>query len=279
MAKLLLNDGSGPAQEFFLPSGLSRVGRNGDNQIVIEHPSVSSFHGEITTGADSVTIKDLGSTNGTFLDGNPIQESTITHGQTLRLGAVQLTLEAPETIKEPLSVDGAPSLVPSLPAASKPRLSVRLEHNPAPALEPAPGVAVRAIQTNHAAPKPTPEVDRERVEAEARSKMLWGDAPEEVVKFLRMKGLSIEEASSLGNSLLKERVKILRGIGIQKIFTGIGLMCVPVVSFFGFLHMGIFPINLFAMTVMVGLYGAWRLLKGTFMFLSPKSEPGDVADK
>jgi hypothetical protein len=109
--------------------------------------------------------------------------------------------------------------------------------------------------------------------------MLWGDAPEEVVKFLRMKGLSIEEASSLGDSLLKERVKILRGIGIQKIFTGFGLMCVPVVAFFGFLHMGYFPIKLFAITVMVGLYGAWRLLKGTFMFLSPKSESGDVADK
>jgi hypothetical protein len=54
---------------------------------------------------------------------------------------------------------------------------------------------------------------------------------------------------------------------------------VPVVAFFYFLHIGVFPIKLFAMTVAVGLYGAWRFLKGMFMVLAPKSEAGDVADK
>ncbi|MDB6035144.1 MAG: domain containing protein [Verrucomicrobiales bacterium] len=273
MAKLLLNNGGGPAQEFQLPSGLSRVGRNSANEIPIEHPSVSSFHCEINAGGDCVTIKDLGSTNGTFLDGQPIQESTLAHGQSLRLGAVQLTLDAPETIKAPLLVDGAPSLVPTM---SKPRLSVRTDQTHAPVIEVNPVIVTPTTQPTS---RPMPQVNRDKAEQEARSKMLWGDPVEEVVKFLRMQGLSIEEASTMGNSLLLERVKMLRGIGVQKIFTGIGLMCVPVISFVGFLKMGVFPVKLFAMTVMVGLYGAWRLLKGTFMVFAPKSESGDVADK
>jgi pSer/pThr/pTyr-binding forkhead associated (FHA) protein len=273
MAKLLLNNGNGPAQEFYLPAGLSRVGRNTTNEIPIEHPSVSSFHCEINAGDDCVTIKDLGSTNGTFLDEKPILESTLAHGQILRLGAVQLTLDAPQTVKTPLAVDGAPSPVPAL---SRPRLSVRTEQAHTPTRESSP---VTVAPAAHTTSRPTPQVNRDKAEQEARSKMLWGDPVEEVVKFLRMQGLSIEEASSLGNSLLLERVKILRGIGVQKIFTGIGLICVPVISFVGFLQMGVFPVKLFAMTVMVGLYGAWRLLKGTFMVFAPKSESGDVADK
>jgi hypothetical protein len=62
-------------------------------------------------------------------------------------------------------------------------------------------------------------------------------------------------------------------------FMGIGLVCVPIVAFFVFASMGVFPLKLFAVTLMVGCWGAWLLLKGTIMFCAPKSEPGDVADQ
>jgi len=42
---------------------------------------------------------------------------------------------------------------------------------------------------------------------------------------------------------------------------------------------GSLPLKLFAVTVAVGLWGAWWFLKGMIMFCAPKSEPGDVADK
>src|SRR5262245_42075490 len=105
MATLLLNSGTGEAQQLFLPPGLSRVGRNSANDIQIEHPSVSSFHCEITAAADSVTIKDLGSTNGTFIEGRPVQEAGLAHGQRLQLGSVEMILDAPP----------APTLVPAVP--------------------------------------------------------------------------------------------------------------------------------------------------------------------
>src|SRR5437867_181495 len=94
MAKLLLNSG-GQAQELFLRSGLIRLGRNSENDIEIDHPSVSGFHCEISSGSDSILVKDLGSTNGTFIDGSPIQEACLTHGQRLQLGMVELVLDAP----------------------------------------------------------------------------------------------------------------------------------------------------------------------------------------
>jgi len=283
MAKLLLNNGSGQAQEIFLRSGLSRVGRTSANEIQIEHPSVSSAHCEITFAGDSLIIKDLGSTNGTYIDGQPVQEVCAVHGQRLQLGSVELLVDAPETVSASPQLDGASVAPPPIPVTTKPRLTVGLHHQPATAPEVPPQAAMAASSlAPHGRPtanKSPFEVDPAKVEAEARSKMMWGDAYEDVVKFLRMQGLGLPEASAMANSLLKERVKALRGIGVQKIFTGIGLMCVPVVAFFYFLKLGVFPIKLFAMTVAVGLYGAWRFLKGMFMVLAPKSEAGDVADK
>src|SRR3954469_11416013 len=128
MAKLLLNNGSGQGQEIFLPSGLSRVGRNATNEIQIEHPTISSFHCEITSAGDSLIIKDLGSTNGTFLDGKPVQEVCAFNGQRLQLGSVELFVDAPETIVASPQLETVGAAPPSLPAISRPRLSVRLDH-------------------------------------------------------------------------------------------------------------------------------------------------------
>ena len=96
MAKLLLNNGSGPAQELSLNAGSNRIGRNSANDIQIEHASVSSFHCEITCAGTAITVKDLGSTNGTFLEGRPIQEAAAAHGQRVQFGLVEVILDAPE---------------------------------------------------------------------------------------------------------------------------------------------------------------------------------------
>ena len=96
MAKLLLNSTGGQAQELHLQSGLIRLGRNSANDIQIEHPSVSSFHCEITCAGDALIVKDLGSTNGTFIESRAIQEGSLAHGQRLQLGLVEMILEAAE---------------------------------------------------------------------------------------------------------------------------------------------------------------------------------------
>jgi predicted component of type VI protein secretion system len=84
------------------------IGRLEDNSFQIAEPSVSSHHCEVLLKGSDVLIKDLNSTNGTFINGEKITESTLKPGQILRLGNIELRLEA----------DGATSAsAPSTPAA------------------------------------------------------------------------------------------------------------------------------------------------------------------
>jgi len=139
MAKLLLNSGTAQAQELFLKTGLIRVGRNSENDIQIEHSSVSSFHCEITCSGDSISVKDLGSTNGTFIERRPIQVAGLTHGQRLQLGSVELILDAPVAPLVPVPAAGVQV---QAVVSKSPRVAVRVaqaappvEETPAPTPE------------------------------------------------------------------------------------------------------------------------------------------------
>lgn len=70
------------------------IGRLDDNTFQIPDASVSSHHCEILLRGSDVVVKDLNSTNGTFINGIQIAgESELKSGQTLRLGQVELRLE------------------------------------------------------------------------------------------------------------------------------------------------------------------------------------------
>jgi hypothetical protein len=69
------------------------------NDFVLDHPSVSSHHCEIRVQAATISVKDLGSSNGTFIGEQPVTESRLLPGQMLRLGEVRLLLE--ETVPVP----------------------------------------------------------------------------------------------------------------------------------------------------------------------------------
>ena len=124
-----------------------------------------------------------------------------------------------------------------------------------------------------------PEVNRLQAEHEARAKVSWGDSQEEVIKFLMIQGLGYDEAVAMVQPMYQERAATIRANGIKKIFVGAALVCVPIVAFFIFMSVGYIPLKIFAVTVMVGLWGAWMILKGIIMMLAPKSEPGDVAEQ
>lgn len=73
------------------------VGRVEDNTFLIAEPSVSSHHCEIEMRGEEVFVKDLESTNGTFIDGNKITESVLKQGQVLRLGQIEMRLEGDQS--------------------------------------------------------------------------------------------------------------------------------------------------------------------------------------
>ncbi len=70
------------------------IGRVDDNTFPIVEASVSSHHCEILLRGSEVVVRDLNSTNGTFISGEKITERTLKPGQILRLGQVELRLEA-----------------------------------------------------------------------------------------------------------------------------------------------------------------------------------------
>ena len=80
------------------------VGRVDDNTFPITDPSVSSHHCEILLRGAEVGVKDLNSTNGSFINGEKITESVLKAGQILRLGQIEMRLEsaaAPGTAEAP----------------------------------------------------------------------------------------------------------------------------------------------------------------------------------
>jgi hypothetical protein len=81
---------------FELSTGLNTVGRNPTNDCVIHEASVSSFHAEVTVADNGIFIRDLQSTNGTFINDDPVTESQLRPGQVVQFGTVTLRLEQEE---------------------------------------------------------------------------------------------------------------------------------------------------------------------------------------
>ncbi|MBI2897997.1 MAG: sigma 54-interacting transcriptional regulator [Deltaproteobacteria bacterium] len=78
------------------------IGRGEDVDIVLQDSSVSRRQVELVVAADGVVARDLGSSNGTFLDEQPLQEPhALRPGAVLRLGTCQLVLGASQTGAEP----------------------------------------------------------------------------------------------------------------------------------------------------------------------------------
>jgi len=70
------------------------VGRLEDNAFQISEPSVSSHHCELTRRGAELLVKDLNSTNGTFINGEKVAEAVLKPGQILRLGQVEMRFES-----------------------------------------------------------------------------------------------------------------------------------------------------------------------------------------
>jgi pSer/pThr/pTyr-binding forkhead associated (FHA) protein len=94
---------------FDLMPGLNRLGRNPTNDFRVSDASISGFHCELTLAPDkNLYVRDLASTNGTYIDGVPVSDSVLKPGQTLRLGTVELQLEK-VMVAEPVLAGGGES--------------------------------------------------------------------------------------------------------------------------------------------------------------------------
>ena len=115
MAKLVIQSAEQKGRSYELKVDKTTVGRVDDNTFQIADASVSSHHCEILLRGTDVVIKDLNSTNGTFINEEKISESVLKPGQKLRLGQIELSLEtadAPATTTTAPPPAGTPAPMP-----------------------------------------------------------------------------------------------------------------------------------------------------------------------
>ncbi len=63
-----------------------RLGRSPDNDLILRDPATSGHHARVERRGEQFWIVDLGSTNGTLVNGEPIQEKELNHGDRITIG-------------------------------------------------------------------------------------------------------------------------------------------------------------------------------------------------
>lgn len=119
MARLIVKaTGEHPEQVIELKPGVNRFGRGPQNHRVFPCSEISDSHCEILLEGEFVFVRDLDSSNGTFIDGDMVKESAIYPGQVLRIGLVEMVLDAreirvaiPELPKPSLMTAPAPTIM------------------------------------------------------------------------------------------------------------------------------------------------------------------------
>lgn len=87
---IILPDGRQSAYE--IRTQVTSVGRAGDNAIVLDDDQISGHHAEIYAGREGFRLRDLGSTNGTFLWGERISDSVLYAGDEFMVGSTRIVL-------------------------------------------------------------------------------------------------------------------------------------------------------------------------------------------
>lgn len=102
MTKLIFTDKNYSGQVYELSREKTTVGRGDQNNLVIRESSLSTVHCEIRVNGSEVIVRDLGSRNGTFINGVQLtnQQSQLKSGQAVRFGSVEARLELESPAKD-----------------------------------------------------------------------------------------------------------------------------------------------------------------------------------
>jgi hypothetical protein len=83
-----------PPDGLYALHGTLRIGRSEESEIVLLDPGVSRTHAIVEIAGGKAFVRDLGSTNGTFLNGRRIEAEALRDGDELRFGNTRLRVEA-----------------------------------------------------------------------------------------------------------------------------------------------------------------------------------------
>ena len=92
MATFKLQSMSGEHSVDIAPGQTIVVGRAVTTDLPIYDPTVSRRHAELVHANDSVTVRDLGSSNGTFVNGSRVTQTNLSDGDAVTFGKVAFKL-------------------------------------------------------------------------------------------------------------------------------------------------------------------------------------------
>ncbi len=100
MWQLIINGPGYFDTAYDLPEGVTHMGRADENDIVLSGDLVSRKHARITVKGDGLTVEDLGSRNGSKVNGEPLEVlRTIKAGDLLQVGENTLAIRQPSTVE------------------------------------------------------------------------------------------------------------------------------------------------------------------------------------
>jgi pSer/pThr/pTyr-binding forkhead associated (FHA) protein len=121
-ARLVMISPPAPGAEYAFSRPRMRIGRSEELDIVVNHKSISREHAEVERIGDRIRIRDLGSANGTRVNGRDVSDHEIAPGDVIELGQVRFrfvgegetyTLDLDRTVQvDALTVEPASSKAP-----------------------------------------------------------------------------------------------------------------------------------------------------------------------
>ena len=93
-ALLIVRRGPNSGARFLLDADVTTVGRHPDADIFLDDVTVSRRHSEFLRDGVAFQVKDLGSLNGTYLDGERIDTAPLIDGSEVQVGKFRLTFYA-----------------------------------------------------------------------------------------------------------------------------------------------------------------------------------------
>jgi adenylate cyclase len=106
----------GSERSYPLATNEVRIGRGGDNEIVLSDFSVSRRHAALRREADGWFIYDLMSTNGVQLNQEAVKKAAVRSGDRLKIGIFELKLEGEDDAVKPITATTASPSAPAKPA-------------------------------------------------------------------------------------------------------------------------------------------------------------------
>jgi hypothetical protein len=119
----------------------------------------------------------------------------------------------------------------------------------------------------------------DRFESEARARLIWGDSQEQIIAHLQTQGATLVEAQTAYEAIKDDRAEYVRSAAKRKIIPGILLIAVPIVCFVIFMFMNVLPVRFFALTIVIGLIGAWKVIRGILGVVRPEAIQGDLSEE